>query len=352
MQADVISLDRVWKIFGENTEKAMNAITEEGLDKKGVLERFGCVVGISDVSFSVKRGEIFCIMGLSGSGKSTLIRHLNRLVEPTAGSIKVLDQDMSDLTPKELLNIRAKHIGMVFQHMALLPHRSVIDNVAFPLEVQGIPKLKRWEISQLALSHVNLLGYEDHMPSQLSGGMQQRVGLARALASDPEVLLMDEPFSALDPLIRRELQNQFVSLTKTLNKTTVFITHDLDEAIRIGDRIAIMKDGRLIQVGTPEQIVMHPEDDYVADFVKDISNLKLISARSIMKELERSTMPEGMDLSRAPRVNENTPLEQLIDVSTSSALPIIVSDANGLDIGVISKDTLLRGIKGGEKNDG
>ncbi|QCY09525.1 glycine betaine/L-proline ABC transporter ATP-binding protein [Pseudomonas sp. MPC6] len=352
MQADVISLDGVWKIFGHNPAEVMNAITTEGLDKPSVLKRFSCVVGIANVSFTVQRGEIFCIMGLSGSGKSTLIRHLNRLIEPTAGSIKVLGHDMSNLTHDELLNIRAKHIGMVFQHMALLPHRTVIENVAFPLEVQRIPKFKRWEISQRALSLVNLGGYEDHFPAQLSGGMQQRVGLARALASDPEVLLMDEPFSALDPLIRRELQNQFVSLTKTLKKTTVFITHDLDEAIRIGDRIAIMKDGQLIQVGTPEQIVMHPEDDYVADFVKDISNLKLVSARSIMRDIDSNSVPVGMSLAQAPRVNEHTSLEHLIDISVSSELPIVVTNATGVDVGLISKNTLLLGIKGGNQNDG
>ena len=351
MQADVISLENVWKIFGNDVDRVMDAIVAEQLDKKAVLERFNCVVGISDVSFSVKRGEIFCIMGLSGSGKSTLIRHLNRLIEPTAGTIKVLGVDMSNLDARELMDIRARHIGMVFQHMALLPHRSVIDNVAFPLEVRGVPKLERWEISQRALSHVNLVGFEDHMPSQLSGGMQQRVGLARALACDPEVLLMDEPFSALDPLIRRELQNQFVSLTKTLNKTTVFITHDLDEAIRIGDRIAIMKDGKLIQVGTPEQIVMQPKDEYVADFVKDISNLNLIKAHSIMAEIGPATMPAGLDMTAAPRVDEDTSLKQLIDVSTSTDLPIVVTDKNGLDIGVINKNTLLLGIKGGNKNE-
>lgn len=352
MQADVISLDGVWKIFGHNPTEAMKAITEEGLDKLSVLTRFNCVVGISDVSFTVKRGEIFCIMGLSGSGKSTLIRHLNRLIEPTVGNIRVLGQDMAGLSHGELRDIRAKHIGMVFQHMALLPHRSVLDNVAFPLEIQGIPKFKRWEISQRALSLVNLGGYEDYFPAQLSGGMQQRVGLARALASDPEVLLMDEPFSALDPLIRRELQNQFVSLTKTLKKTTVFITHDLDEAIRIGDRIAIMKDGHLIQVGTPEQIVMHPEDKYVADFVKDISNLKLISARSIMLDIKTTIMPAGMNIAQSPRVNEHVSLEKLIDIATGSELPIIVTDAGGMDIGIVSKDTLLLGIRGGKKNDG
>jgi glycine betaine/proline transport system ATP-binding protein len=346
MTTNVIQLENVWKIFGDNSDQAMEAVNREGLDKATVLQRFGCVVGIADVSFDVKKGEIFCIMGLSGSGKSTLIRHLNRLIEPTSGSVKVLDKDIPALSQNELRETRAKHIGMVFQHMALLPHRTVVDNVAFPLEVQRIPKSKRWQISRHALSLVNLTGYEYHHPHQLSGGMQQRVGLARALASDPEVLLMDEPFSALDPLIRHELQNQFVNLTKTLQKTTVFITHDLDEAIRIGDRIAIMKDGRLIQIGTPEEIVMSPADEYVADFVKGISNLKLINAHSIMLENNPDNVPSSLDLSNAPRANENTSLEALIDISVSSELPIIVTDSENRDVGIISKNTLLKGIKG------
>ncbi|MDN2664579.1 betaine/proline/choline family ABC transporter ATP-binding protein [Psychromonas sp. 14N.309.X.WAT.B.A12] len=348
MTTDVIQLENVWKIFGDRAEEAMEAVKSEGLDKATVLERFGCVVGIADVSFKVARSEIFCIMGLSGSGKSTLIRHLNRLIEPSAGLVKVLDQDMSALSPNALRETRAKDIGMVFQHMALLPHRTVADNVAFPLEVQGLPKAQRWETSLHALSLVNLTGYEYRLPHQLSGGMQQRVGLARALASDPEVLLMDEPFSALDPLIRHELQNQFVQLTKNLQKTTVFITHDLDEAIRIGDRIAIMKDGCLIQIGTPEEIVMQPADEYVADFVKGISNLKLINAHSIMLAINDTTLPSSIDKTAALRADENTSLEALIDLSVTTTLPIIVTNDTGQDIGVISKDTLLKGIKGEE----
>jgi glycine betaine/proline transport system ATP-binding protein len=348
MTTNVIQLENVWKIFGKNAEEAMKAIKSEGLDKATVLDRFNCVVGLADVSFDVARGEIFCIMGLSGSGKSTLIRHLNRLIEPSAGLVKVLDQDMSALSNNDLRKTRAKNIGMVFQHMALLPHRTVADNVAFPLEVQGIAKAKRWEISLHALSLVNLTGYEYRLPHELSGGMQQRVGLARALASDPEVLLMDEPFSALDPLIRHELQNQFVKLTKTLQKTTVFITHDLDEAIRIGDRIAIMKDGQLIQIGTPEEIVMHPADDYVADFVKGISNLKLINAHSIMLDINSETFPTSINIANAPHADRNTSLEGLIDISVSSDLPIIITDEAGHDIGVINKNTLLKGIKGDE----
>jgi len=245
---DVIQLQNVWKIFGDQSVQAMQAIEARGLSKPQVLEEFSCVVGIADCSFTVQRGEIFCVMGLSGSGKSTMVRHLNRLIEPTAGSINVLGKDMLSLGGDALREMRAKHIGMVFQHMALLPHRTVLDNVGFPLQVRGEPKSRRWEVSQKCLNMVNLDGYENRFPRELSGGMQQRVGLARALASDPEVLLMDEPFSALDPLIRRQLQDQFMTLSAELNKTTVFITHDLDEAIRIGNRIAIMKDGRIVQI--------------------------------------------------------------------------------------------------------
>jgi glycine betaine/proline transport system ATP-binding protein len=239
-------------------------------------------------------------MGLSGSGKSTLVRHINRLIEPSAGRIEVLGRDVSQLNDSELRAMRANHIGMVFQHMALMPHRSVRDNVAYPLEIRGVSKSKRWAVSDHALQLVDLVGYEDRLPKELSGGMQQRVGIARALASDPEVLLMDEPFSALDPLIRLQLQDQFKALVAQLKKTTLFITHDLDEAIRIGHRIAIMKDGVIVQIGTPEEIVMNPADDYVREFVQGISKLKLVKAHSIMEPLHGFSG----DLSSAPRADE------------------------------------------------
>jgi glycine betaine/proline transport system ATP-binding protein len=344
----VIKLDGVWKIFGSRAEEAMQAIKDDGLGKPEVLEKFGCVVGIADCSFEVERGEIFCVMGLSGSGKSTMVRHLNRLIEPTAGSISVLGHDVLALKPEELRKLRAAHIGMVFQHMALFPHRTVRDNVAFPLQVQGEPKSKRWEESQRCLSLVNLDGYEDRFPSELSGGMQQRVGLARALASDPEVLLMDEPFSALDPLIRRQLQEQFMALSADLNKTTVFITHDLDEAIRIGTRIAIMKDGVIVQIGTPEEIVTNPIDEYVTDFVEGISTLKLIFAHSIMDKYDEYQVQPHEDLSESPRTPHDTDLSGLIDISTTTTQPIVITDDNR-DVGVVNKTTLLKGIKGGKE---
>ena len=347
MSEPVIRLQGVWKIFGARVDDAMQAIVRERLTKPEVLERFECVVGIADCSFEVPRGEIFCVMGLSGSGKSTMVRHINRLIEPTSGRIEVLGRDVLALGEGELRRLRAAQIGMVFQHMALFPHRTVRDNVAFPLQVQGQPKSKRWEVSQRCLSLVNLDGYEDRFPSELSGGMQQRVGLARALASDPEVLLMDEPFSALDPLIRRQLQEQFMALSAELDKTTVFITHDLDEAIRIGSRIAIMKDGRIVQVGTPEEIVTNPIDDYVRDFVEGISTLKLVFAHTIMERLDAYRPRPGDDLSRAPRVAQDTDLDGLIDVSTTTDQPIVITDG-GRDVGVVDKATLLKGIKGGD----
>ena len=346
MSEPVIRLQGVWKIFGARVEDAMQAITQEGLSKAQALERFGCVVGIADCSFEVPRGEIFCVMGLSGSGKSTMVRHINRLIEPSAGRIEVLGRDVLALGEGELRKLRAAQIGMVFQHMALFPHRTVRDNVAFPLQVQGLPKAKRWEVSQRCLSLVNLDGYEDRFPSELSGGMQQRVGLARALASDPEILLMDEPFSALDPLIRRRLQEQFMSLSAELNKTTVFITHDLDEAIRIGSRIAIMNDGRIVQIGTPEDIVTNPIDDYVRDFVEGISTLKLVFAHTIMVRIAEYRPRPGEDLERAPRAAHDVDLSELIDASIATDQPIVITH-DGMDVGVIDKTTLLNGIKGG-----
>ena len=274
MSETVVKLTDVWKIFGARALEAMEAVKSQGIGKPEVLADYQSVVGVQNASFEVGRGEIFCIMGLSGSGKSTLIRHVNRLIEPTAGTIEILGQDISNISDKQLRSLRSNQIGMVFQHMALMPHRSVRDNVAYPLEIRKVSKSKRWAVSDHVLELVDLTGFEDRLPKELSGGMQQRVGIARALASDPEILLMDEPFSALDPLIRLQLQDQFKSLVSQLGKTTLFITHDLDEAIRIGDRIAIMKDGVIVQIGTPEEIAMHPADDYVKKFVQGISRLK------------------------------------------------------------------------------
>ena len=343
MSEAVVKLMDVWKIFGSRAAEAMAAVRSEGLGKPEVLSRFQCVIGVQGASFEVARGEIFCIMGLSGSGKSTLVRHINRLIEPTAGSIEILGQDVSSLSDRDLRRIRAQQIGMVFQHMALMPHRSVRDNVAYPLEIRKVSKSKRWAVSDHALGLVNLTGYEDRLPKELSGGMQQRVGIARALASDPEILLMDEPFSALDPLIRLQLQDQFKALVAQLQKTTLFITHDLDEAIRIGHRIAIMKDGVIVQIGTPEEIVMNPADDYVREFVQGISKLKLVKAHSIMEPLESHSQP----LDGAPRADHTADLDQLIDLAVGTDQPVVITDG-GADVGVVTKPRLLRGIQGGK----
>jgi len=344
MAEPVVKLSNVWKIFGTRADEAMAAVKSEGLTKPQVLERYGCVVGVQDASFEVARGEIFCIMGLSGSGKSTLVRHVNRLIEPTSGNIEILGRDISAMNARELRKVRAQQIGMVFQHMALMPHRSVRDNTAYPLEIRNVPKSKRWAVSDHVLGLVDLTGYEDRLPKELSGGMQQRVGIARALASDPEILLMDEPFSALDPLIRLQLQDQFKALVAQLQKTTLFITHDLDEAIRIGHRIAIMKDGVIVQIGTAEEIVMNPADDYVREFVQGISKLKLVKAHSIMGPLDKAPGPLG----DAPRADEGADLDQLIDLSAETTSPVVITQ-NGVDVGFVDKTRLLRGIQGGKQ---
>ena len=344
MAEAVVKLENVWKIFGEQSAEAMAAILERGISKPEVLSEFGCVVGVQSASFEVTRGEIFCIMGLSGSGKSTLVRHVNRLIEPTEGKIQVLGKDLGALSNTELREIRALQMGMVFQHMALMPHRSVRDNVAYPLEIRNVPKSRRWAISDHALGLVDLVGYEDRLPRELSGGMQQRVGIARALASDPAILLMDEPFSALDPLIRLQLQDQFKALVAKLQKTTLFITHDLDEAIRIGHRIAIMKDGAIVQIGTAEEIVMNPADEYVREFVKGISKLKLVKAHSIMEPIESYLKP----LDGAPTADHLADLDQIIDLAVDTDLPVVITD-DGKQVGLITKPRLLRGIQGGKE---
>ena len=338
--APVIDISGVWKIFGDSAKEALAAIQSDGLSKAEVLERYNAVVGVADVSLSVNRGEIFCVMGLSGSGKSTLVRHFNRLLEPTAGKIQIEGTDVMSLGPKALQDFRNRKIGMVFQNFALLPHRSVLDNVAMPLEIRQVNKNDRLRQAARILDIVELGAWGNKFAHELSGGMQQRVGLARALAADPNVLLMDEPFSALDPLIRRQLQDEFIKLSQVLRKTTIFITHDLDEAVRVGDRIAIMRDGRIVQIGTAEDIVMNPADDYVAEFVAGISRLKVVRAHAVMQPMVAfaDTVPED-----APRVNEAAPLSELINTAIGTDKPIVVQDG-GVDVGVISRPDILRTV--------
>jgi len=343
-----IQIQNVSKIFGNTSKEALDAIKNKLVTKQEALEKYNSVIGVSDVSFDINPGEIFCVMGLSGSGKSTLVRHINRLLEPTMGKILIDGQDVMALEKQDLQDFRNKKIGMVFQNFALMPHRSVIDNIAMPLEIRGINKNNRYGKANEILNIVELQGWGNKYAHELSGGMQQRVGLARALAADPEILLMDEPFSALDPLIRRQLQKEFIKLSKQLKKTTVFITHDLDEAVKVGHRIAIMRDGMVIQVGTPEEIVMNPEDDYVADFVKGISRLEVVKAKSIMKSIVEFTSENGEIPSDAVRMNENDDLSSLIEHSVSSNKPIVICNKKGNELGVVTQKDLLVSIVEGQ----
>lgn len=338
-----ISIENVWKIFGARADEALQAINMDNLSKAEVLESFNCVVGVADVSLSIRPGEIFCVMGLSGSGKSTLVRHINRLLEPTSGRIIVDGQNVLQLSARELGAYRNEKIAMVFQNFALLPHRSVLDNIAMPLEIRAVNKNERLARAEHVLRMVELDGWGNKFAHELSGGMQQRVGLARALAADPDVLLMDEPFSALDPLIRRQLQDEFIALSQVMKKTTVFITHDLDEAVRVGDRIAIMRDGMIIQVGTPEEIITSPADDYVTDFVAGISRLKVVKAKTLMqsqKEVERLSGPVSGDL---PHVSENENLTEIIKKMMVSGGPVLVKD-KGRVKGVITSARVLQTV--------
>jgi glycine betaine/proline transport system ATP-binding protein len=338
-----IVMKAVWKVFGAREREALEAIRGEGLDKQQVAERFGCVVGVAGIDISVGRGEIFCVMGLSGSGKSTLIRHINRLLEPSAGEIFIDGENIMAKAPAELRALRSHKIGMVFQSFGLLPHRTVRDNVALPLEIQGATKQRRFDIAEAALAKVNLSGWGDRYCQELSGGMQQRVGLARALAADPAILLMDEPFSALDPLIRRQLQDEFVALSKSMGKTVIFITHDLDEAIRIGDRIAIMKDGVMIQIDTPEAIVTSPKHDYVARFVADISRLDVITAGRVMEPVANP----GPKQQKLRRVAEQDRLSTLVEIAATTPDPLAVEDAKGDIVGVVDRQSILNGLRKG-----
>lgn len=343
----LVDCQSVWKIFGAKAAAAMQAVASRGLTKKQVLQEFGCVVGVSDASLQVRRGEIFCVMGLSGSGKSTLIRLLNRLIEPSGGKVVVKGKDISALGPADLRDMRARHIGMVFQSVALLPHRTVLENAAFALEARGVPKAERTKAAERALATVGLADWVTRYPKELSGGMQQRVGLARALAADPEIILMDEPFSALDPLIRRQLQDEFRQLTKSLGKSAVFITHDLDEAIRIGDRIAIMKDGVIIQVGTAEEIVLKPADGYVADFVAGISRLHLVKAHSLMASVaEFQRTHADSDLASLLKTTPEADVDELIGLTMRSERDGIAVVDDGKVVGVVTLRGLLAGVKG------
>jgi len=276
-----IQVRNIYKIFG-NKPKAQLDKVKDGMGKDALLDATGHTLGLNNITLDIEAGQIFVIMGLSGSGKSTLIRHFNRLIEPTDGHILVDNEDVMAMDPKQLEDFRRHKISMVFQRFGLLPHKTVLDNTAYGLQIQGMDKASRHDKAHYWLEQVGLKGFENQYPHQLSGGMQQRVGLARALTTDPEILLMDEAFSALDPLIRREMQDQLLELQQKLQKTIVFITHDLDEALRLGDKIAILRDGELVQVGSPEEILLEPADDYVQAFIQDVNRAKVLTAGHVL----------------------------------------------------------------------
>ncbi|MCF6326215.1 MAG: betaine/proline/choline family ABC transporter ATP-binding protein [Devosiaceae bacterium] len=292
----IIELKNITKIFGESPEEALQLL-KKGLSKSDVQAQSGQVVALNDVSLSVNRGEVFVVMGLSGSGKSTLIRHINRLIDPTSGSVVVNGRDILDMAVEDLRTYRRTEIAMVFQNFGLLPHRSVLENVAYGLEIRGVSKPKRRKTAFEWIETVGLKGYENSRPHELSGGQKQRVGLARALAMDSEVLLMDEAFSALDPLIRSDMQEQLLDLQKKLKKTIFFITHDFNEAIRLGDRVALLNEGELVQIGRPEEIILQPANQYVVDFVRDVNRARVIKVGAIMGKDETTPCEVAVDQS-------------------------------------------------------
>ncbi|WP_328799620.1 quaternary amine ABC transporter ATP-binding protein [Savagea serpentis] len=328
----IIKVENLSKVFGTRIKQSVQLL-EEGKTKEQILKETGDTVGVNRANFEVYPGEIFVIMGLSGSGKSTLIRLINRLIEPTEGSIIIGDQDLAKADKATLRDIRRKKLGMVFQSFALFPHRTVLENAAFGLEVQKVSKAEREKKAQEALELVGLGSYMHQYPDQLSGGMQQRVGLARALANDPDVLLMDEAFSALDPLIRKDMQDELVDLQAQMARTILFITHDLDEALRIGDRIALMRDGVIVQIGTPEEILMNPANAYVEKFVEDVDRSKVLTAQHIMNR------PEMINIdNHGPRVA----LERMREEAISG---VYVVDSKRNLVGYVTADAASKAIK-------
>ncbi|MXY00601.1 MAG: glycine betaine/L-proline ABC transporter ATP-binding protein [Chloroflexi bacterium] len=320
---NLIEVDGLWKCFGNMSERVFTP-EYRSKSRADIQAELGIVLALRNVSFGVRAGEIFVVMGLSGSGKSTLVRCLIRLIDSDRGRILFDGEDIGSLEGGELLQFRREKMAMVFQHYSLLPHRRVMDNVAYGLEVQGMDRDSRYELAARAIETVGLDGWEEYYPREMSGGMQQRVGLARALAVDPQILLMDEPFSGLDPLIRREMQDELLDLQKNMRKTIVFITHDLNEALKLGDRIAIMRDGEIIQLGTPEQIVTRPSGGYVREFVRDVSRAKVIPARAIMRD-PRASLKEDLAPSAALRMMDDRGFDAAYLVGTDARLRGLVS---------------------------
>ncbi|MFC4222870.1 betaine/proline/choline family ABC transporter ATP-binding protein [Lysinibacter cavernae] len=330
-----VKAEHLYKVFGKKPKEAARRISEGAT--RDEVEAFG-TAAVIDASFEVKQGEIFVVMGLSGSGKSTLIRMLNGLLEPTSGTVTVAGTNITAVSAAELRRVRQKSVSMVFQHFALLPHRTVLENAAYGLEVQGVPKAKREAQAQRIVELVGLSGWEQKLPSELSGGMQQRVGIARALTAETDVLLMDEAFSALDPLIRREMQEQLVELQAELGKTIIFITHDLNEAMFLGDRIAVMRDGRIVQVGTPEEILTDPANDYVAQFVQDVDRTRVLTASSVMEPAYAEVA-----LTSGPR----NALRKMRDLQTSA---VFVVGRGRQYLGVVRDRDVMRQVKNGESD--
>ena len=388
--APKITCKGVWKIFGNHPQRVMREL-DPSFSRQEVQERTGHVVAVKDVSFEVQTGETFVVMGLSGSGKSTLVRCISRLVEPTAGQLVIDGDDVVAMNAGQLIELRRHKMSMVFQHFGLFPHRRVIDNVAYGLEVQGQPKAERLAKAGEVLELVGLAGWERNYPRELSGGMQQRVGLARALAVDPEIMLFDEPFSALDPLIRREMQDELLKLQSVVHKTMIFITHDFLEAIKMGDHIAIMKDGELVQVGTPEDVVANPVDDYVRDFTEDVPRHKVLTAGRVMHDAPvtvSATEAVSVALSRMracgacaafvvgpgrhylgtldigdaqcvdsgaraesaarrrPSVGPDTLLDALIPHTASTDIPVPVVDADNRLLGAVDRTAFMHALEG------
>lgn len=395
-----IIIKNLWKIFGRDPKRILKGPLKN-MKKEVIQKKTGCIVGMRNVNLEIKKGEFYILMGLSGSGKSTMIRNLIRLVNPTSGSIEINGRDITKMNQEQLIHFRRETFGMVFQHYGLLPHMTVLDNAAYGLKVRGLPKSERYEKAMEVLETVGLKGWENYYPGSLSGGMQQRVGLARALANNPEILLMDEPFSGLDPLIRRQMQDELVELQDKLQKTIVFVTHDLHEALKLGDRIAIMRNGEIVQIGSPEDIVTNPVDDYVQEFVRDASPAKVLTAGSIMEDvkvliynwegpktalthlnaknrksafvLNKSHQLLGVtkvekllkliDAEDKPHVipesairtvtsvSPDTILEELFSIVTETKYPIPVVDGNNKFLGVVTTDQIFESISVSEGED-
>jgi len=334
-----LSVQNLWKVFGNGAEAITKDESLASLSAKEIKAKTGCVTAVRDVSFEVPRGEVFVVMGLSGSGKSTLVRCLTRLIDPTAGSIVFQGTEVTQASESELRDLRRTKVSMVFQHFGLLPHRRVVDNVAYGLEIRGVGKAERMKKAGEVTELVGLAGFENSYPDQLSGGMQQRVGLARALATDPEMLLFDEPFSALDPLIRRDMQAEVIRLHHEVGKTMIFITHDLSEALKLGDRILIMRDGQPVQIGTGDELVGAPADDYVRDFVHDVPRADVLTLRWVMRP------PKAGEPADGPELGPNVVIREAARAVLASDKPVRVVE-NGTLLGYVGEDEILDAVVG------